>query len=156
MKVTTQYLQSGQAITDLRAINARFIHNFVTNDIVAHGLLLHETFVAIQRDGSVLDRATYLDQWATGFSAEAIPYWETRGEVIRIVGDVGLVRSTNVFVVRRDGEEHELASTYTDTYVFTDGRWLCLQAQLTSTEPPHVPAAATVVSIYRDGVKQTV
>lgn len=145
-----------QAADDLRALNARFIHNFVTNDVEGHSRLLHETFVAIQSDGSVLDRATYLRNWATGFSAQAIPYWDTRGEVIRIVGGLGLVRSTNVFVVRNDGEEIERATTYTDTYLFVRGQWLCVQAQLTAVQPAHVPAASTIVSVYREGLKEEV
>lgn len=148
------YLRSEQAAADLRALNARFIHNFVTNDVDGHARLLHETFVAIQSDGSVLDRETYLKNWATGFSAEAIPYWDTRAEVIRVLGPLGLVRSTNVFVVRHGDTEVERATTYTDSYLFESGQWLCVQAQLTAVQPAHVPPPATIVGIYRDGVKQ--
>lgn len=148
------YLRSGQARADLSALNTRFVHNFVTNDVAAHAELLHPAFVAIQGDGSVLDREAYLRGWATGFSAEAIPYWDTRAEVIRVIGTVGLVRSTNGFVVRVDGVESERFLTYTDTYVYELGHWLCVQAQLTPVQPAHVPPASTIVSVYQDGVRE--
>jgi hypothetical protein len=146
------YLRSERAVEELRAINARFIHNFVTNDAEGHSRLLHETFVAIQSDGSVLDRATYLKNWESGFSAEVIPYWDTRGEIIRVVGSTALVRATNAFVVCKDGVEVERATTYTDTYTYVHGEWLCLQAQSTAVQPVHAPAATTIISVYRAGV----
>jgi len=146
------YLRSERAVQDLRTINARFIDNFITNDAQGHSRLLHPGFVAIQSDGSVVDRATYLKNWETGFSADVIPYWDTRGEVIRIVGTTALVRATNAFAVRKDGVEVERTTTYTDTYAYLGGEWLCLQAQTTSVQPPHVPAESTVISVYRDGV----
>ncbi len=148
------YLASDQALADLRALNARFIHNFVTNDVDRHDALLHPRFVCIQGDGSVLDRSTYLELWVTGFAAEVIPYWDTRDEDITVVGDVGLVRSTNVFTVVVDGVASQRASRYTDTYLYSDGRWWCLQAQLTPVQPEFVPSDETLVSVYLDGLKQ--
>jgi ketosteroid isomerase-like protein len=143
-------------IDDLRAINARFIHNFITNDVAAHAALLHEDFLTIQSDGSTLDRATYLREWATGFDPDVIPYWDTRDEQITVVGDVALVRATNCFVVVGDGVETWQASRYTDTYVLADDGWHCLQAQITpvrSCDPTDVDG---IVSVYRHGVKQEV
>jgi hypothetical protein len=152
MNVDNVYLRSERAVEELRAINARFIHNFISNDAEGHSRLLHETFVAIQSDGSVLDRAMYLKNWETGFSAEVIPYWDTRGEVIRVVGTTALVRATNAFVMRTGGIEVERTTTYTDTYAYLGGQWLCLQAQTTAVQPAHAPATATIVSVYRNGV----
>lgn len=139
---------------ELRVLNARFIHNFVTNDVVAHDALLHPDFLTIQSNGSVLDRAAYLHQWATGFDPDVIPYWETRGELITVVGAVGLVRATNVFEVVLDGRTTRRASLYTDTYLYDAGRWLCVQAQITAVAPEHLAPADTVVSVYRRGEKQ--
>ena len=148
------YLASPQALDDLRAINARFIHNFVTNDVRSHDALLHPDFVTIQSNGATLDRAAYLTQWATGFEPDVIPYWDTRDEHITLVDNVALVRSTNRFLTVADGVTTERVSTYTDTYVFRDGAWTCLQAQITPVQPEHHPGEETIVSIYRDGVRQ--
>lgn len=149
------YLDSDQVLTDLREINARFIHNFVTNDVQSHDALLHEKFTTIQSDGATLDRATYLHQWATGFDPEVIPHWDTRDEQIAVIGDCALVRSTNYFVVvSDDGEKQERMSRYTDTYVYTDEGWRCVQAQITPLLPEHLTGADSVVSTYVRGVKQ--
>ncbi len=152
-----EYLASPRAVQDLRAINARFIHHFVTNDVVAHDALLHPDFVTIQGDGARLDRATYLAQWATGFSADRIPYWDTRDEQITVVGGVALVRATNRYVLATPGGATAArveVSTYTDTYVRHDGAWFCVQAQVTPVREEHQPGDDTVVSVYLHGEKQ--
>lgn len=148
------YLASPQALDDLRAINARFIQNFVTNDVASHDALLHPDFLTIQSDGEKVDRAEYLTRWATGFSPEVIPYWDTRDEHITLVDNVALVRSTNRFLVVTDGVAVERVATYTDTYVYRDGAWTCLQAQITPVQERHHPGEESIVSVYVDGVKQ--
>ena len=147
-------LASHQAVDDLRAINAQFIDNFVANDVAAHDALLHPSFLYIRSDGSRVDRATYLEGWATGFDPEVIVYWDVRDELITVVGDVALVRSTNKETIRQGGEEVTSMSTYTDTYIFEDGRWQCVQAQITPVAAANEPADDTIVSVWIKGVRQ--
>ena len=137
-----------QAVDDLRVINAQFIDNFVTNDVAAHDALLHPSFLYVRGDGSRVDRATYLDGWATGFDPEVIVYWDVRDELITVVGDVALVRSTNKETIRQDGREVTSMSTYTDTYVVEDGHWLCAQAQITPVARDNEPADDTIVAVW--------
>ena len=40
----------------LRALNKRFIHNFVTNDVPSHNAILHPLFRTINTTGSHMDR----------------------------------------------------------------------------------------------------
>ena len=148
------HLASHQAVDELRAINAQFIDNFVTNDVAAHDALLHPSFLYIRSDGSRVGRATYLEGWATGFDPDVIVYWDVRDELITVVGDVALVRSTNKETVRRGGEEVTSMSTYTDTYVFEHSRWQCVQAQITPVTEGNEPADDTVVSVWIMGVRQ--
>lgn len=148
------YLASPQATDDLRAINAQFIENFVRNDVAAHDALLHPDFVTIQSNGERVDRATYLRHWATGFDPAVIVYWDVRDEVITIVDSVALVRSTNKQIIRRDGRDTASMSTYTDTYVYQNGRWLCIQAQITRIAPDHEPSDDTIITVYVNGVRQ--
>ena len=103
---------------------------------------------------SRVDRATYLEGWATGFDPEVIVYWDVRDELITVVGNVALVRSTNKETVRQGGEEVTSMSTYTDTYVFEDGRWLCVQAQITPVARRNEPADDTIISVWVMGVRQ--
>jgi hypothetical protein len=151
---TAEYLASPQALRDLRAINAQYIENFVHNDVAAHDRLLHEDFIAIQGDGSRLDRAGYLGKWATGFDPETIPYWDVRDELITVVADVALVRSTNKYVIHRDGRDTTGMTVYTDTYIYGDAGWRCVQAQTTPIAAAHEPADDTIITIYLKGVRQ--
>lgn len=138
----------------LRQLNARFIHNFVTNDVRSHDAILHPAFICINSNGSRTERAAYLHRWATGFDPDLIPYWDVRDEVITVIGDVALVRSTNKHTIRRDGRDVTGMTTYTDTYILERGRWLCIQAQLTPVGAGFEPGDETIVNVYIRGVKQ--
>jgi ketosteroid isomerase-like protein len=146
--------QSAETMNELRALNARFIHNFVTNDVASHDAILHPAFITILPTGQRWDRATYLKYWATGFDPKVIVYWDVRDELITIIGDVALVRSTNKCTRRRDGNEVTGMTTYTDTYLFENGTWKCIQAQITAVAPEHYPADDTIVSVYIEGKLQ--
>ncbi len=43
---------------------------------------------------------------------------------------------------------------YTDTYLYENGAWKCIQAQLTALAPEHYPADDTIVSVYIEGKLQ--
>ena len=62
--------QSTETMNELRALNARFIHNFVTSDVASHDAILHPSFINIWPTGQRWDRATYLKYWATAFDPE--------------------------------------------------------------------------------------
>ncbi|TMK08704.1 MAG: hypothetical protein E6G71_08415 [Alphaproteobacteria bacterium] len=55
---------------------------------------------------------------------------------------------------RRDGKEVTGMTMYTDTYLFENGSWKCIQAQLTSVAPEHQPADDTIISVYIEGERQ--
>lgn len=146
--------QSAGVMDELRALNARFIHNFVTNDVASHDAILHPRFINISPAGQRWDRATYLKYWATAFDPKAIPYWDVRDELITVIGDVALVRSTNKATRRRDGNEVTAMTMYTDTYLFENGAWKCIQAQIQAVAPENYPSDDTIVSVYIDGKLQ--
>lgn len=139
----------------LRALNARFIHNFVTNDVASHDAMLHPRFICIGSNGARRGRAEYLRDWAHGFDAETLVHWDTRDERIDVFGDVALVRATNKHIHLVGGAEVTGMTTYTDTYLREGGRWLCIQAQLTTVAPPHQPGDDTVINTYIRGRLQT-
>lgn len=141
-------------IVRLRALNARFIHNHVTNDVAAHDALLHRRFVCIASNGRTICRAPYLEAWATLFDPAVTVYWDTRDEHIGVFGDVALVRATNKHVERLGGKVVTGMTCYTDTYLRENGEWKCIQAQLTAVAPEHWPGDDTIVSIYVNGRRQ--
>src|SRR5258706_16194679 len=87
--------QSTEVMNELRALNARFIHNCVTNDVASHGAILHPGFIHIWPTGQRWDRATYLKYWATAFDPKITVYWDVPDELITVIADVALGRSTN-------------------------------------------------------------
>ena len=139
---------------ELRALNARFIHNFITNDVASHDAILHPDFINIWPTGQRWDRASYLKYWATAFDPKRDPL-------------LGRPRRTH----HRDrqcraGALHQQGhppprwkevtgmTTYTDTYLFENGAWKCIQAQIQAVAPEHYPADDTIVSVYIEGKLQ--
>lgn len=149
------YTKSPEALRDLQRLNARFIHNYVTNDVASHDAILHPAFVCIANNGKRIDRATYLKRWADLFDPEVVVYWDTRDELITIIGTCALVRATNKWTERRDGRETTCMTCYTDTYVLENGAWRCVQAQLTDVAKEHWPPDDTIISVYIKGERQT-
>ena len=154
MQLARRNPQSDETMNELRALNARFIENFVTNDVASHDAILHPRFINIWPTGQRWDRVTYLKYWATAFDSKVIVYWDVRDELITVIGDVALVRATNKHIRRRDGKEVTAMTMYTDTYLFENGAWKCIQAQLTPVAPEHQPADDTIISVYIEGKRQ--
>lgn len=135
----------------LRDLNKRFIHNFVTNDVASHDAILHPEFRTVTSTGGHVARGPYLEAWATGFDPDVIVYWDMRDQRITLIGDAALVTSTNRWVRIRDGREVPGMTCYTDTYVRTNGVWLCALAQLTPVSPENYPPDNTIVVKYLRG-----
>ncbi|MCF8151217.1 MAG: nuclear transport factor 2 family protein [Burkholderiaceae bacterium] len=141
-------------VQTLSALNKRFIHNFVTNDVASHDAILHPGFRAIYSAGNHVDRVSYLKYWATGFDPEVITYWDMRDQHINVYGDVALVGAANRWTRVRDGEETLGMTCYTDTYIRVGENWLCILAQLTPVASENYPPDDTIVVKYLRGVLQ--
>lgn len=139
----------------LRALNRRFIHNFVARDVASHDQLLHPRFHAITPRGVRMERAEYLAYWATAFDPAVIVYWDLRDERIERFGGVALVSATNRWVRVQDGARLTGMTCYTDTYVREDGRWLCVLAQLTPVVATGAVGEDGIVVRYHEGVLDT-
>ncbi len=61
-----------QDLIELRAINARFIHNYVTRDVPSHDAITHPRFVCLSSSGKIIAKADYLAYWATAFDPEVV------------------------------------------------------------------------------------
>jgi hypothetical protein len=143
---TLQIAAQETDIAELKRLNAKFIHNFVTNDTAAHSLIIHKDFVCITSEGQYIDRKKYLDDWAHGF--DGFKYWDYRNEDIRIFGNTALVHSQNKYIVVEGGKEITGMSMYTDTYIKENGQWKCVQAQISKVSPQHYAGDETIVRKY--------
>jgi hypothetical protein len=133
-------------MAQLKALNAKFINNFVTNDSASHSKIIHNDFVCIASAGQYIDRQKYLNDWAHGF--DGFKYWDYRDENIKIFGSTALVHAKNKYIVVRDGKEITGMSLYTDTYVKENGQWKCVQAQITKLTPENYSTDETIVKKY--------
>jgi hypothetical protein len=138
-------------LAQLKALNAKFIHNFVTNDVPSHDKIIHEKFQYINSRGKWVNRKDYLENWKTGFDPEKIIYWDYRFEKISIIGTTALVRSVNKCTIRDNGNEITDMTQYTDVYVKENGAWKCIQAQITKVTPENYPSDDTIVKKYIKG-----
>jgi len=68
-----------------------------------------------------------------------------RDEKISIFGNTALVRSKNKYVVVKEGQEVTGMSMYTDTYIKENGKWKCVQAQITKVAPSNYSSDETIV-----------
>ena len=136
---------------ELRALNARFIRNFVTNDVASHDAIIHAEFLCLMPNGAWLNRDAYLAYWATAFDPRAFSYFDYRDESIAVFGNVGLVRSTTKFIRRANGADRTGMNAYTDTYVREHSEWKCIQAQLTPVSAEHYPNDDTIVQAWVNG-----
>jgi hypothetical protein len=142
------------AMLQLKALNARFIHNFVTNDARSHDQITHADFVCVTSTGAREKKKEYITRWATGFDPEVIRYWDYRDEFISIFGSVALVRAVNKYIIFKDGKETTGMATYTDTYIQENGEWKCVQAQIGPVAPENYPPDETIVKKYVRGQLQ--
>jgi ketosteroid isomerase-like protein len=115
----------------LSELNAIFIKNFVTQDVASHAQLIHEDFVCIENNGSLVNREVYLKRWATDYEKSNLDTFYHTDENIRIFGNVALVRSKSVFTYFKDGTKETGYSIYVDTYLKENGIWRCIQAHMT-------------------------
>jgi hypothetical protein len=136
----------------LRALNRRFIHNFVTRDVRSHDQLLHARFHAITALGTRMERAEYLAYWATAFDPALIVYWDMRDERIERFGSMACVSATNRWVRQQDGARLAGTTVYTDSYVQEEGRWLCVLAQMTTVAEAPAGSDDGIVVRYHAGV----
>lgn len=115
----------------LSELNEQFIKNFISMDTTAHNEIIHKDFVCIENSGEIVNRDEYMEEWAVSYGKGNFTSFDYTDEHIRLFGDVALVRSTTNYTRINDGETITGSSVYTDTYIKENGRWWCVQAQIT-------------------------
>ena len=115
----------------LRALNAQFIKNFLNQDVAAHSEIIHKDFVCIESNGSIINRDEYLKNWATDFDNSGYTSFTYKDELIRVFGNMAFVRAKTVCTKNVNGQNKEGYTIYTDTYLKENGKWQCIQVQIT-------------------------
>jgi hypothetical protein len=116
----------------LSKLNSQFIENYISMDTIAHNEIIHNDFVCIESSGQIVNRDEYMKDWATSYEESGFTSFGYTDEHIRIFEDFALVRSKTLYTLIRNGETISGSSIYTDSYIKENGRWWCVQAQITS------------------------
>jgi ketosteroid isomerase-like protein len=109
----------------LRLLNEKYVAASLAGDVEWYKSHLADDFVCIESDGTVLDKAAFLQVTARG--SDLAEYWLDEVDV-HIYGDVALVRASGSWKTR-DGAPGE--SRYVDVYVRTSDGWKAVSAQIT-------------------------
>ncbi len=129
------HLSPGQTMKDdidsLSQLNARFIKNFITQDTISHNQIIHKDFICIQGSGQIIERDEYMRGWAQSYQKGGYTSFGYADENIRVFGSMALVRSRTIYTKVVDGKTITGGSVYIDTYIKENGRWWCVQAQIT-------------------------
>ena len=128
---TKSNMQAKDDIKMLSELNAQFIKNFINQDSASHNKIIHKDFVCIESSGSIVGRKEYMNGWPMGYTDSGYTSFSYTDEYIRVFGNVALIRSKTVFKRNKNGIISNGNSVYTDTYVKENGKWLCVQAQIT-------------------------
>ena len=96
-------------------------------------LLLAETFVYTDYDGTIMDR----DQWLRKVQSLAKEYRHLSNveQNARVYGDAVVVIGVYVEKMKIKGKDLDRRVRFTDTWIFQNSRWECVASQSTLTAP---------------------
>ncbi|HEV8436579.1 MAG TPA: nuclear transport factor 2 family protein [Methylomirabilota bacterium] len=109
----------------LEQLNRDYIRSVQTSDVRRFDEILAEDFLCSNPDGSLVERAGFLEQTARPV---AISNLEARDVRIRIIGDVAIIHARTTYTMP-DGRAG--AGRYTDVWARRQGRWLAVSAHVT-------------------------
>ena len=98
-------------------------------------LLLAETFVYTDYDGTIMDR----DQWLRKVQSLAKEYRHLSNveQNARVYGDAVVVIGVYVETMKIKGKDADRRVRFTDTWIFQNSRWECVASQSTLTAPKY-------------------
>lgn len=131
-----------QDIATLEELNRGYVRAAEGSDVGWYEAHLAACFMASNPDGSLSDRAGFLDRIGRPNPFKSLASVDAR---VRVVGEVGVVDS-GFRATRPDGLE--ALGHYTDVYVVVDGRWQCVSAHFAlRPAPPQTGAAKTAAIV---------
>ncbi|HEV2354096.1 MAG TPA: nuclear transport factor 2 family protein [Puia sp.] len=112
----------------LKALNAQFIHGYITKDTAKLSHIFADDFLLINPSGKRFSKRDILKGFATS------PHF-IRCEVdtveVRLYGTVGLVFARAVFTTSDKGKKTTGKTSYLDVYRKRRGRWVAIAAHVT-------------------------
>lgn len=112
-------------LDQLHQLNRDYINSVQTMDVKRFDEILSEDFVCSNPDGSMVDRAAFLQQTARPIAISGL---EARDVDVRLMGDFAIIHARTAYTLP-DGRPG--AGRYTDIWARRNGRWLAVAAHVT-------------------------
>ncbi|MNC87264.1 SnoaL-like domain protein [compost metagenome] len=109
----------------LLRLNRDYIASVQGSDVRRFDEILAADFRCSNPDGSLLDRAGFLEQTARPVAISGL---EARDVEIRMFGDIAIIHARTTYT-QADGRPG--SGRYTDVWARQDGDWLCVSAHVT-------------------------
>lgn len=109
----------------LAALNDDYIRSVQQGDVERFRQILSEDFLCSNPDGSLVDRAGFLDQTARPVTISGLSTEDVR---IRLLSEVAIIHARTRY---RTATGEARQGRYTDVWARRDGRWLAVSAHVT-------------------------
>ncbi len=106
-------------------LNRDYISSVQNGDVQRFDEILADDFLCSNPDGSLIDRAAFLDQTAKPVTISNL---EAHDVNVRLLDDVAIIHARTTYDLS-DGRAG--AGRYTDVWARRDGRWLAVSAHVT-------------------------
>lgn len=115
----------GSDLDELTMLNRDYIASVQGGDVARFDQILADDFLCSNPDGSLVDRAGFLEQTARPVTISGLTAEDVR---IRVLGDVAIVHGRTSYTTAA-GEHRN--GRYTDVWARRGGRWLAVSAHVT-------------------------
>lgn len=112
-------------LTQLTTLNDDYIHSVQHGDVKRFGEILADDFLCSNPDGSLIDRAQFLQQTAKPVTISNLQALDVK---VRLMGDFAIIHAKTTFTMA-DGRA--ASGRYTDVWARRSGRWLAVSAHVT-------------------------
>ena len=109
----------------LKQLNHDYVQSFLKSDAKRYNELIAESFICIEPDGRIYDRAAFLEAAANPVTVD---YFHVEDVEVRLFGDFAQITARTPY---RFPNGREGVSRYIDCWVKQDGQWKAISAQIT-------------------------
>ena len=106
-------------------LNRDYINSVQHSDVRRFDEILAEDFLCSNPDGSLVDRAAFLEQTARPVTISGLAAHDVN---VRLMGDFAIIHARTSYTMPDGSPGH---GRYTDVWARRDGRWLCVSAHVT-------------------------
>lgn len=112
-------------LATLASLNEDYIRSVQTSDVQRFKEILADDFLCSLPDGSLIDRARFLEQTARPVTISHLAAHDVN---VRLLGDFAIIHARTTYTT---AEGKAGSGRYTDVWARRDGRWLAVSAHVT-------------------------